>query len=84
MHEAQPTKRWTRHKKNQVIASTINKNCSLIPENAWHAALKDINAVEQTHHKSNAYGKGLTLVEVIERYVLNNAQLLIEYLSSNS
>lgn len=38
----------------------------MIPASAWNAAEKDTNAVEQTHNKSNQYGKHLTLLQAIK------------------
>jgi len=52
-----------------MIASGLNRACSLISASAWNAAEKDTNAVEQTHNKSNQYGKHLTLLQAIKMQV---------------
>ena len=47
----------------------MNVHCSKISLNAFVHAWNHINAVEQTHHKSNSSEKRLMLFQAIKRFV---------------
>jgi hypothetical protein len=59
-------RKWAQHKKRAVIASGINKACSLIASDLWDQTTCHTNAVEQTHFKSNSLGRRLTLLKAIQ------------------
>ena len=84
MHEAQPIKRWTRYKKNQVIASTINKSCSLILESVHIEDVCKILRVFARFGVRNADtgNPPLTIFDVAERVQIKSvvAQQMISVL----
>ena len=84
MHEAQPIKRWTRYKKNQVIASTINKSCSLILESVHIEDVCQILRVFAGFGVRNADtgNPPLTIFDVAERVQIKSvvAQQMISVL----
>jgi hypothetical protein len=55
--------------KIDIIATGYNKYCSQIPNEDWDSLPKHTNAVEVLHHKSNSFGKRLTLLQAIRKYV---------------
>ena len=60
---------WIKQKKTNIIASDVNVHCSKISADVFVQAWNHINAVEQTHHKSNSFEKRLTLLQAIKRFV---------------
>ncbi|KAL2047962.1 hypothetical protein ABVK25_011191 [Lepraria finkii] len=64
---SEDVKKWARQKKLDSICSGINVHCSKIPPDIFLNARNHTNAVEQTHHKSNASGKRLSLLQAVQR-----------------
>ncbi|KMP09240.1 hypothetical protein CISG_04911 [Coccidioides immitis RMSCC 3703] len=64
-HENQKVQDWARHKKDIIIASGLNKHCSLIPEHIYERLRKHTNAAEKTHNKSYAFGKHESLLQAL-------------------
>jgi hypothetical protein len=61
---------WAIQKKAAVIKAGLNKACSKIKPTYFDQLRNRTNAVEQSHHKANALGRYLTLVEAVKRYLL--------------
>ena len=56
-------------KKNPVIKAGLCKGCSKIDPIFFDRLRNHTNAVEQSHQKSYASGKYLTLVEAVRKYL---------------
>ncbi|KAJ6027468.1 hypothetical protein N7460_012285 [Penicillium canescens] len=56
---------WAKHKKQNWIAQGLCQSCSPIPIAIFRYLRKNTNAVEQTHHKGNARGRRLTLLQAL-------------------
>ena len=59
---------WARHKRHLVIASGLNKHCSLINHKLFNKLRHYTNAVEQSANKSYALGIRQFLLPVVTRY----------------
>jgi hypothetical protein len=58
---------WAVQKKSSIIKAGLNKACSKIQPFYFSKLRNHTNAVEQSHQKSNATSKYLTLVEAIRK-----------------
>ena len=63
---------WAIQKKSPVIKAGLNKACSKIQSHYFAVLRNYTNAVEQSHQKSYASGKYLTLTEAVKKYVLSS------------
>lgn len=54
-NESQPIANWAIHKRHPVIASGLNKHCSLVNHKLFDSLRHHTNAVEQTANKSYAF-----------------------------
>ena len=59
---------WAIQKKGSIIKAGLNHACSKIQPYYFNLLRNHTNAVEQSHQKSYASGKYLTLVEAVKRY----------------
>ena len=66
-HESVDVQNWAIQKKSAVIRAGLNKSCSKIQPYYFDILRNHINAVEQSHQKSYASGKYLTLVEAVKK-----------------
>ncbi|KMU82187.1 hypothetical protein CIHG_10581 [Coccidioides immitis H538.4] len=86
-HENQKVQDWARHKKDIIIASGLNKHCSLIPEHIYERLRKHTNAAEKTHNKSYAFGKHdswkLDKRDILQYYAREDYGVCHSYQSSN-
>jgi hypothetical protein len=57
---------WATHKKSAIFRSGLNQASSGIPRVIWESITEHTNAVEQTHYKSNAWGRYLSLLQTIQ------------------
>jgi hypothetical protein len=57
---------WAIHKEQPSIASGINRFYSRMDSSLFQKVRNHINATEQTHYKSNALGRRLSLLQAIE------------------
>lgn len=71
---------WAIQKKSSVIKAGLNQACSKIQPYCFNLLRNHTNAVEQSHQKSYASGKYLTLVEAVKKYVLNTFQAVLYHL----
>ena len=60
---------WAVQKKSAVIKAGLNQSCSKIQPHYFNLLQNHTNAVEQSHQKSYASGKFLTLVEAARKYL---------------
>ena len=67
-HESQLVANWARHKRHPVIASGLNKHCSLINHKLFNKLRHHINAVKQSANKSYAFGIQQFLLPAIAKY----------------
>lgn len=58
---------WARAKKDPVIKAGLNRACSKIRPCFLDELYTHTNAVEQSHNKSYASGKDLTLTEAVKK-----------------
>ncbi|CBF71257.1 hypothetical protein AN6691.2 [Aspergillus nidulans FGSC A4] len=70
---------WALHKKNAVIKAGLNKNCSRIPSSLYDSIWNHTNSAEQSHHKANAGGKQLSLIEAVQNSAKLDKQDIIQY-----
>lgn len=70
-YESPQVQNWAIQKKSAVIKAGLNKACSKIRPFYFDKLRNHTNAVEQSHQKSYATGKYLTLVEAVK----NSAKL---------
>lgn len=54
-------------KKSPIIKAGLNHACSKIQPHYFQTLRNHTNAVEQSHQKSNASGKYLTLTEAVKK-----------------
>lgn len=66
-YENKNVQNWATHKKSAVIKAGLNKACSKIQPYYFDLLRNHTNAVEQSHQKSYASGKYLTLVEAVKK-----------------
>lgn len=71
---------WAIHKKGAVIKAGLNKACSHIQSHFFDELRNHTNAVEQSHQKSYASGKYLTLVEAVKKWVLSSLAALSKWI----
>ena len=67
-HESRSVANWARHKRHPVIASGLNKHCSLINHKLFDRLRHHTNAVEQTANKSYAFGIRQFLLPAVTGY----------------
>lgn len=67
-YEGPNVQNWAVQKKNPVIKAGLNKACSKIRPVYFDTLRNHTNAVEQSHQKSYALGKYLTLVQAVKKY----------------
>lgn len=67
---------WATQKKSAVIKAGLNPSCSKIQPHYFNLLRNHTNSVEQSHQKSYASGKFLTLVEAVRKYLSITYQLL--------
>ena len=67
-NESQPIASWAIHKRHLVIASGLNKHCSLVNHELFDNLRHHTNAVEQTANKSYASGIRQYLLPAILGY----------------
>jgi len=72
---------WAVHKQQPVIASGLNRHCSQIPISIWDNIRKNINSVEQTHFRSNTWGRRLPLLRAIQ-YAANLDEIDLKRLNA--
>jgi hypothetical protein len=58
---------WAIQKKSAIIKAGLNKACSKIQPHYFDNLQNHTNAVEQSHQKSYASGKYLSLVEALKK-----------------
>jgi hypothetical protein len=68
-YESPQVQNWAIQKKSAVIKAGLNKACSKIRPFYFDKLRNHTNAVEQSHQKSYATGKYLTLVEAVKKYL---------------
>jgi hypothetical protein len=61
-----PIAAWARHKKAQIFRCGLNKPSSNIGSDVWESIEAHTNACEQTHYKSNSFGRWLPLLRAIQ------------------
>ena len=59
--------KWCKHKKIDVVIANYNIECTYMNKTIFARIKKHINAVETTHHKSNALERRLTLLKTIKK-----------------
>jgi len=67
-HKSQLVTNWARHKRYLVIASGLNKHCSLINHELFNRLRHHTNAVEQIANKLYAFGIRQFLLPAVTRY----------------
>jgi hypothetical protein len=60
---------WLKHKLCPWIISGLNKSYWEGDPAIWDQIRHHSNAVEASHHKSNALGTGLSLLAAIQKYL---------------
>jgi hypothetical protein len=65
-HYPPPIVEWARHKKIEIFRCGLNKASSNIGPKMWESIEANTNACEQTHYKSNAFGRWLPLLRAIQ------------------
>lgn len=75
-HEPPSVQAWATQKKSAVIKAGLNPSCSKIQPHYFNLLRNHTNSVEQSHQKSYASGKFLTLVEAVQKYLSTTYQLL--------
>lgn len=68
---------WAMQKKSAVIKAGLNQACSKIDSFYFNKLRNHTNAVEQSHQKSYASGKYLTLVQAVKKYVPSTYKLVV-------
>jgi hypothetical protein len=63
-------KHWASHKKQDWVAQGLNMHYSPMSSVVFGQLRKHTNAVESSHHKANASGKQVTLLQALLRYLL--------------
>lgn len=66
-HESVAVQNWAIQKRSAVIKAGLNKACSRIQPHYFDILRNHTNAVEQSHQKSYASGKYLSLVEAVKK-----------------
>jgi hypothetical protein len=66
-NENEDVANWARHKKHEVIASGLNKFCSLMNLDTYEDIRNNTNAAEQTANKSYSMGKKQNLLPAIQQ-----------------
>jgi hypothetical protein len=61
---------WAKHKLHPLIASGLNKHCSLIEKETYDEIRSHTNAVEQSANKSYSVGKRQDLLPAILGFVI--------------
>ena len=57
---------WACNKKTGIFQCGLNKASSSIGSSMWESIEAHTNACEQTHYKSNAFGRWLPLLRAIQ------------------
>ncbi|ODM21423.1 hypothetical protein SI65_02267 [Aspergillus cristatus] len=70
---------WAIQKKSPVIKAGLNKACSKIQSHYFAALRNHTNAVEQSHQKSYASGKYLTLTEAVKNSAKLDKDDILQY-----
>lgn len=66
-NESSWIQRWAKHKLQPWVACGLNKGLTEVDPSLFDFLRKSTNAAEQTHHKSNTRGIGLSLLVAIQR-----------------
>jgi len=56
---------WAKHKKQDIIRCGLHQPSSAMSKKVWEQIEAHTNSCEQTHYKSNSYGRWLTLLRAI-------------------
>ncbi|BCR90626.1 uncharacterized protein ACHE_60512A [Aspergillus chevalieri] len=70
---------WAVQKKGKVIKAGLNKACSKIQPHYFDVLRNHTNAVEQSHQKSYASGKYLTLVQAVKNSAKLDRDDIVQY-----
>ena len=68
-HESEDIQLWTKHKRHELIASGLNKFCSLMDPKTYEEIRANTNAAEQSANKSYSLGKRQDLLPAIHAFV---------------
>jgi hypothetical protein len=61
---------WAKHKKHPLIASGLNKHCSLMKKETYEEFRSHTNAAEQSANKSYSVGKRQDLLAAVWGFVV--------------
>ncbi|KAG2000741.1 hypothetical protein GB937_010883, partial [Aspergillus fischeri] len=78
-YESPAVQAWAVHKKSAVIKAGLNQSCSKIQSYYFQLLRNHTNAVEQSHQKSYASGKYLTLVEAVRNSAKLDKDDILQY-----
>jgi hypothetical protein len=77
--KSQNVRNWAQQKKSPVIKAGLNKACSKIQPYYFDLLRNHTNAVEQSHQKSYASGKYLTLLEAVKNSAKLDKDDILQY-----